>query len=55
MAKFVLSSDDDEDEDIEDSDDVGEGDELIDLELRGIVLGDPFPDPFESQQDYIKF
>jgi hypothetical protein len=58
-TKFMVPVDSDDDEVIEDGDmgdvDMGDGNELIHLELRGIVLGDPISNPFEDQHDYIKF
>jgi hypothetical protein len=35
--------------------DMGDDDELIHLELWGIVLKDLIQNPFEDQHDYIKF
>jgi len=56
-TKFIVLVDSDDDEVIEDGDigDIGDGDEVIHLELPGIVLGDPIPDPFKDQHDYIGF
>jgi len=48
QTQFIMSVCDDEDMD-EDIDDV------IDLELRGITLGDPVRDPFTEQESYIRF
>jgi hypothetical protein len=57
-TKFVVPVDSDNDE-VMDGDmgdvDMGDGDDLIHPELRGIVLGDPISNPFEDQHDYIKF
>jgi hypothetical protein len=41
-----VCDDEDMDEDIDD---------VIDLELRGITLGDPVRDPFTEQESYIRF
>ena len=40
---------------IEVDDEFEDSDELIDLELRGIVFGDEIQDPFEAQSNVIKF
>jgi hypothetical protein len=58
-TKFIVLVDSDDDEVIEDGDiedvDIGDSNELIHPELRGIVLRDPISDPFDDQHDYIKF
>ena len=40
--------------DVEDNE-VDDDDRLIHLELRGVVFGDPIPDPFAAQEDLIYF